>query len=470
MNDERKPNLTLDAPPGKLQRRARSEARGGWWPILILQLVILTCIALLLLRDSDETKRSKGSGTRPAELRDLALELEKRSLDGEAARSWEQYLRAAPDASDRLEIWYRIGKLYMQARQFDQAATAFVRCEQVGDEGKLKTKIGQKLVTCLRRLGLYGEVGRELSRRVETGGSDVKKGKVLATLAGEDLTEADLDRMIERRVDQMLSMQGGHGGTMRQAMLRQFSSPEMRQQLFQELLQTELFTRRARELNLDRNEEFLLARQALEDNLLASRFQARELNNAQPTDVDVEAYYKSEEDRYHESEAMQVVVVTLSKNEDPVTLLQGVKSGEDFRQLADIRNSERNGSSTPTVTPRRVVRGQNHFELGNTDPLFELNADQWTTEPHTNDHNRFLVLIDSKTPAHTPPLSKIRARVENDYISRKRQELSRKIFEELAARYNVRILSTVDEPAENDVATDNEATDEKPGNESNSAP
>lgn len=65
-------------------------------------------------------------------------------------------------------------------------------------------------MTCLRRLGLYGEVGRELSRRVESGAEGVKKGNVLATLAGEELTEADLDRMIQRRVEQILSLQGAN--------------------------------------------------------------------------------------------------------------------------------------------------------------------------------------------------------------------------------------------------------------------
>ena len=33
----------------------------------------------------------------------------------------------------------------------------------------LRAKVGAKIVECLRRLGNYGEVGRELSRQVEVG-------------------------------------------------------------------------------------------------------------------------------------------------------------------------------------------------------------------------------------------------------------------------------------------------------------
>lgn len=471
MNDERKPNLALDAPPGKLQRRAETGTR-GWFPqftlflLVILQLIITAGVAQLLLRDSYERKQGSGSKTSGSELRDLAIELENKSLDDQAARSWENYLDTTPDAPDKPEILYRIGKLYMQAEKFDQAAAAFVRCEQVGDENELKSKIGQNLVTCLRRLGLYGEVGRELSRRVEIGGSDVKKGNVLATLAGEELMEADLDRMIERRVDQMLSLQGGQGNDMRETLLRQFSAPEMRQRLFQELLQTELFTRRARELHLDRKDDFLRARQSLEDNLLASRFQALELAKIEPTDVDIEAYYKFEQDRYREPDAMQAVVLSLSKDEDPMTLLQDVKSAEDFKQLVNQRQSEEDEDAdvNSAVEPQRIVRGQNHFDLGKTDTLFELNAGQWTTEPHVNGDRQFLVLVDSQIPAHTPPLSEIRPRVENDYISRKRQELSQKMFEELIGRYDVKILSMTGQPADQHTATEDKPSDEQESN------
>ena len=137
------------------------------------------------------------------------MELENRSLPGPAAAAWEKYLDRVPTTDDRLEICYRVGKLYLQAEQYAPAAAAFVHAEQLaGDNAELKQRIGPQLVTCLRRLGLYGEVGRELSRRVETGAEGTAQGKMLATLAGEPLTDADLDRLIERRVDQMLAVQG----------------------------------------------------------------------------------------------------------------------------------------------------------------------------------------------------------------------------------------------------------------------
>lgn len=434
--------------------------------LVVLQLLSVIGVAVLLLDDGEIGKPVAEPGRPVSKLRTLALELENKSLELAAARTWEQYLERFPGAADQAEILYRVGRLYMQSEEFERAAATFVRCEQAGPDDELKSRIGQNLVTCLRRLGRYGEVGRELSRRVETGGADVKRGRVLATLAGEELTEADLDRMVERRVDQMLSLQGGHGATMRQSLLQRFSSPEMRQQIFQELLQAQLFTRRARELKLDSKEGFLQARAALEENLLASQFQAHELDKVQPTDVDIEAYYAAGPDRYREPEAMRVVVITLSQDEQPQSLLADVKSSEDFKRLAAQRSSHPGGDAAPATEALTIVRGQDHFELGKTDSLFELETGEWNREPHTNGERRFVVLADDRTAARTPPLSEIRTRVESDYTSRKQQELSRKIFEELMDRYDVRIVSLPGTAGNEDTDPD-DSLDGKQGESSN---
>ena len=107
---------------------------------------------------------------RPTNSRLWPPQLEDKSLDAEAARAWEAYLAADPQCAERAEICYRIGRLHMQAEQFGPAAAALVRAEQAaGDDKDLKAKIGPRIVECLNRLGRYGEVGRELSRRVEAG-------------------------------------------------------------------------------------------------------------------------------------------------------------------------------------------------------------------------------------------------------------------------------------------------------------
>jgi tetratricopeptide (TPR) repeat protein len=437
-----RPHLSLGDPPGRLRHAAGTVPRG--WLILIatLQLAILGLLAWSFGERREQVVVSGGGAVseRAGKQRELAHELENRSLYAQAAEAWEEYLRSTPQAHDRAEVWFRVGRLFLQAEQFDRAAAALLRCEQAAeDDPALRKKVGPELVTCLRRLGLYGEVGRELSRRVEAGAEDVQQGKVLATLGGEPLTEADLDRLIERRVDQMLAMQGATGvEALRQQLLQEFARPETRRQLFDELLQTELFTRRARELGLDREPEYVAARQAVEDSLLASRFQARELAKIQPTDVDLEAFYKLGESLYRQPETLTVRSEELQPDEQAAAVLDGIQSADDFRQW----QRKRRGEPAPdegVSPPETLVRGQPDPRLGNADALFALDAGTWTKEPHEHDGRRFLVLLEGKTPARTPPLDEIRDRVRADYVARKREELSRRLADELMQRYRVKL-------------------------------
>jgi tetratricopeptide (TPR) repeat protein len=441
-SDLNRPHLSLGDPPGRLRHAAGTAPRGWLILIVALQLAVLGVLAWSLMQFGDRPAASGGgiAAESPSRQRELAHELENRSLYVQAAEAWEEYLRSTPQASDRAEVWFRVGRLLMRAEQFDRAAAVLLRCEQAAeDDPALRKKVGPELVTCLRRLGLYGEVGRELSRRVEVGASDVQQGKVLATLAGESLTEADLDRLVERRVDQMLAMQGAAGvEPLRQQLLREFARPEARRQLFDELLQTELFRRRARELGLDREPEYVAARQAVEDNLLAARFQARELAKIQPTDVDLEAFYKLGESQYRQPETLTVRIEELQPDEQAAAVLDGIQSADDFRQWQRKRGGEP-APDEDKSPPETIVRGQQHPRLGNADALFALDAGTWTKEPHEHDGRRFLVLLEDKTPARITPLEEIRDRVHADYVARKREEISRRLADELMQRYQVKL-------------------------------
>jgi hypothetical protein len=460
MNDTDRPNLSLGEPPGALKRVTQPLPKRWLWLFLLFHLTVLACVLVILLRPAEPTAPSGAgrSGPGPDELRTIAMELEDRGLNGPAAEAWETYLAAAPDVDNRAEILYRAGKLYFDAERFEEAADALVRANLAGGGDKsLQLKIGPKLVDCLRRLGRHGEVGRELSRQVEVGGEDTGKGRVLAKFAGEEITEAALDRMIERRVDQMLSLSGASGNeTDRQELLRQFSTPQARQEVLRELLQTELFVRRARELKIDREEEYIRGRELMEQNLLMARFVNREFEKIQPTDVDLESYYKANKDRYKQPESMDLLVVELTGDDDAAALADQLSSAEDFRKLAKDRQSDDDPSADPPT--HRVVRGRNDALLGDANTLFELAEGEWTREPHVHGDKRFLVLVETKTPERTPPLADVRVRVQADYVAQKRSEVSERLLRDLMARYAVRVFP-LEETKERSEAKDEEETE-----------
>ena len=225
---ETRPVLTLADPPSKMLQR--HGGAGRWiWVLCGLQVVCLVGIGFQLGNRSG----SDGTGTaanEPERLRATALALEARSLSRAAAETWQEYLRSDPATSERANLLYRIGRLYLESEEYHAAVAALVEAEQLAvDDPVLLGKIGPKIVDCLRRLGRYGEVGRELSRQVEVDSQAAGRGAVLATFAGDSFYEADLDRVIERTVDRALELQGGAGsGAAREQVLKQYQNPQAR--------------------------------------------------------------------------------------------------------------------------------------------------------------------------------------------------------------------------------------------------
>ncbi|MEE3370761.1 MAG: peptidylprolyl isomerase [Planctomycetota bacterium] len=438
---ENRPALTLADPPGKILQRQGGPGRGTGW-LLGLQVVCLIGIGYQLANRSERAETTAVAG-QPEQLRATALALEARSLSRAAAETWQVYLRYESATSERANLLYRIGRLYLESEEYNAAVVALVEAEQLAvDDPALQQKIGPKIVDCLRRLGRYGEVGRELSRQVEVDSAAGDRGTVLATFAGESFYEADLDRLIERTVDRALSLQGGGGlGVAREQVLKQYQSPQARQQMLQQLLQRELFSRRARDLKMDSQAEFVDNRRFLETELLANRFLTSQLENIQPTDVDLESYYAAQQATYRQPETASLTVLWYASSEEAQVQVKQITSVDDFRALVAASDT------AAEMTRFEVSRGQSHPQLGDVSAVFGLEVEAWTKQPGRGAGKSWLALLESKTPARLPPLSEVRLRVAADYRLRKRQELMQDLLADLMKRYDVQILAGPQDPS-----------------------
>jgi hypothetical protein len=100
--------------------------------------------------------------------------------------------------------------------------------------------------------------------------------------------------------------------------------------------------------------------------------------------------------------------------------------------------------------------------LGDVERLFAVAEGQWTREAHSNGKERFLVLVEKKTPRREPRLQDVLGQVRADYVSRKQQELAQRLFTDLTDRYDVRILAETGTPAQNGVKPDKEKSPSTP--------
>ena len=249
MSQPESPKLSLGDPPGRLKRQLSHTPRG--WLILLaaMQAAAIGClVALSPARPGGRAgpgrrEHGRGRGAPPAPCSNCKTRAwtARRCLPGRNIWKPRRIQRSGLKSSFK-SASYTCRRRSLTERLRPSCAAnrppAAMRCGE---------SIAPHLMTCLRRLGLYGEVGRELTRQVEVGAEKQERGQVLATLDGEPITDSDLDRMTERRVDQMLSMQeAADNESARKSLLEQLSRPERRQRLLEELLQTELMVRRSR--------------------------------------------------------------------------------------------------------------------------------------------------------------------------------------------------------------------------------
>ena len=397
----------------------------------------------------------------PQVLKTAAKDLEDRGLTAAAAEAWQAYLDANPAAADRLEVLLRIGQLYLRADQPTKAAQALALLRHQAPDEEVKKQVEAALATCERLSGLYGPIEKWLAQRRWQSATKEPEGQPVALIGDQKLTEADLDVLLRNRLDQLLAAQGlSADKARRDAQLRQWNTPPMRARLLRLLIQNDLFLRRAREMKLHEDPEFLAQREETLELLLLQRFWERELPDTPPTQADIEAYYRSHQTQFQQPEILQVVLMQLPDAKTAAETAGKIQSAEQFVQIAA---GLKGANGQPAATVRQLVRNRPDPLLGDPEPLFQLPEGQWTRSALEVRGNYFLVLVDKRIPARTLSLAEVRGMILEELRQQRRQEALDRLFEQLAQRYGVKILLQVPSaPIEMPVETDQTLIEKSP--------
>ncbi|MFC1841090.1 hypothetical protein ACFL1N_16095 [Thermodesulfobacteriota bacterium] len=146
-------------------------------------------------------------------LKQLALKLEKQDLKKQAVDTWKEYLSAAaPDAVETARIWYRIGNIFQEKGDYDEALNAYYRSESFSKPDDIKDEINRRIQECLESAGKFAALRYELGDRVggkmntgdEGKSSDGHGEQVVAEIGAYKITRSDLDKKIEKLIEAQL--------------------------------------------------------------------------------------------------------------------------------------------------------------------------------------------------------------------------------------------------------------------------
>ncbi len=147
--------------------------------------------------------------------------------------------------------------------------------------------------------------------------------KIIAKVDGRDVTEQDLHALIQN-----LGQNASH-----------FSGPEGRTQLGEELITQELFYSDAIEKGLDKEEEFVTALEAMQNNLLKQYALRKLLSSIVVSDEEALAYFDTHKDMFKPQPSASASHILVQTKEEADKILAEINEGLDFAEAASKYSS-----------------------------------------------------------------------------------------------------------------------------------
>jgi peptidyl-prolyl cis-trans isomerase C len=442
------------------QKKPRHSAAGAFTVLLLIALVILTAVNLVVTLSSRRgSSRTVAQGLSTEQVRDLASKLAQRNLYEQAAAAWQDYLMTAGlDGPERARIHFQIGALLEKAGLYGQAVEHFYRSEAAAKVGELGPQINAHVNECFEKLGKFSSLRYELMDRTNLNPSQSASGKVVAEIGAEKITEAQLDALIEESIESQLAamkafMTPEQFNEQKKRALEQSRSPQAKQEFLQGWLAQEILYRQALQEELGEKPEVKrllheLTRGALSQQLMTEQLASR----IHITDTDVQTYYTANKDQYVEPERAKVRHIRVSDEERANAVLNGLKQGEDFAELAKQSSEDESTKANGGLIQGDVVKGASVPGISDSNEInraiFAANPPAVLEKPFKTDKGWEVIKVEEKHPQRQMSFDEVRQQVTMQLLRQKREDVQREYIREMMDKHGVIIHTSVLAPAQ----------------------
>jgi peptidyl-prolyl cis-trans isomerase C len=440
--------LHLEVPQAKDPPPSRGGLSGLAFVLLLILLVVNVMRFFVAPPGTINTSRNGGGSGMPGadQIKSVAIDLENKNISGEAADLWERYLEMAKlTALEAGNVRYRVAKLRFAAGQYDKAFAQYALAEKMlGDSSPdLIQEISLKRVDCLRRLGRWAEVSREMADRATIGADDagVTGQQVVAEIDGQKITVSEFDLLLSNQIEMAVSSRLGLSAEDQNALRRraheQFADPQIRQRELQRIVAMRVLAQEARERDLDKSAEFRDRLQAVADGILGQTLLFEEsAKRGTVTNEDVERFYQANTERYAQPAATFIAHVLCKTKEQADEVIRRVNEGASFEEIAKIESLDADTQDKMGIYPTPVSA------TGELVPMFGANAElhdairegeasRILDKPYESPRGWHVIKIVSHRERIEQPLDEIRQRVHDDTVATRNREVSEQFVTEL---------------------------------------
>ena len=377
---------------------------------------------------------------------DFALKLEQRGLTRPAIDAWTEYVRNEPlSAREQAGIWYRIGTLYQRVADYEPALAGYYRSEMLAELPETSQELKQRIAECLQAIGKLSVLRQEQRDRVTLGEQETG-GTVVAEIAGVQITETDLDQFIEDRLELQLSQYAQYlspeqMAEQKEALFKQFATPEQRRLALEQLVVQEVLYRGARDEGIREDPATRALLLESERQIMAQRLLANSAaQQIQITDTDLQTYYKANLDRYREEERAQIRHVAFETEQQAQKALDALANGS--AGFEDVVATIPSGSQWE---PTWIEKGSEVPGIGQSDEaivaVFTTQPGQVANRVIPSEDGFHVVQVVDRQPKRQKPFAEVEQTVYQDLYAEKERDVQTRLIDELRERYHVLIHS-----------------------------
>ncbi len=300
---EEKLNLTLD----------RDKKEKGINTRLVYFLLIVTILlggSNLALFLTSGWKPVAGRNNLSADrLEELALKLERQDLLQSAAGVWREYLAVSDvGEKEKATIWYRIGKIYQEGDDYQNALEAYYHSESFAEIDNIKSELSRRTTECLERLGMFAALHEELREKTSVSGENNDGKEIVAEIENWKITKSEMESLIENEIEIMLSnvassLTEEQRIVQKEKMLENAFNAKNRWRWLQSYIIEELIYRAAMEKKLYKDPDYKRISRQAERKMLVQRFLDGEYNSKiSIKEEDMREYYNAHREEFKDDE------------------------------------------------------------------------------------------------------------------------------------------------------------------------
>ena len=239
--------------------------------------------------------------------------------------------------------------------------------------------------------------------------------EILATVAGENITEADLNAFIQ---------------TMPKEQQMYASHPQFRQQILEQVINGRLFAKYAEEMKMDETEEFQTVLNNARKDILASMAIGDTVKGVEVTEEEVKKFYEENPQHFEKGATVSAKHIIVKDEEKCQQILEEIAAGKVFEEAAQQYSTCPSGQ-----------KGGDLGEFGKGQMVKEFEEAAFAAEighvvgPVATQFGYHLIKVESKKEAAVAPFEEVKEQIRRNLLSQKQNQAYSAKAAELKAKY-----------------------------------